>query len=264
MKKAITLIVLLLLIFTLAACNGATPPGSSWADMEILEYSVKIDGEDAGTMTSTIKRNLTAEDKTINGTAYNRATSKVTISYTYDDESLIVESLLYDFSPLATYKKVVTENKSYELSSYYMDKHYHYNLNEDGEENIGRIKTKTEYIDNDLLYTYIRTQNLSGLNKTLNIPSAKLGELQSVRVASAGSEKINVPFPGGAKMIDCHKIAITRNATPVGKSIFVYFTPDKPEYLIAGGLSSIHDSRKIPVRIEEHDVVYELTKITVS
>lgn len=264
MKKVITLFVLILIVFTFAACNSPIPPGSSWADTEILEYSVTKNGEDAGILTSEIKRNLSAEDKVINGNDYNRATSKLTINYTFDDETLIVESLLNDFSPLATYKKIETADKFFEISSYYMDKYYYYTLKEDGEEASGRIKVKGEYIDNDLLYTYIRCQSLSaGLNKALNIPAPRLNELQAFSVRAIGTEKISVPYPEKEKLIECYKIAITRNATPVGKSIFVYFTPEGEEYIVPGGLDSINDSSKIPVRIEENDMVYELTKITV-
>lgn len=264
MKKAVTLIVLILLMsLTLVACNSPNPPGSSWADNEILEYKVIKDGIEAGIMTTTIKRNLSAEQKTLNGKDYSNATSRLTINYTFEDQTLIVESLLNDFSPLATYKKVTTAKNDYELSSDYSGKYYNYILKEKEQDYLGKIKIKAEFIDNDLLYTYIRCQTLSTINKAINIPIPQTNDLQSFSIKSAGAEKISVPFPSGEKQIDCHKIAITRTQTPIGQSIYAYFTPDSQEYVIPGGLLSIHESSKLPVKIVENNITYQLTKITV-
>lgn len=263
MKKIIALIVLTFVVFASVACSSSTPPGSCWADMEILEYVVSDNDKNIGTLTSTIIRNLSAEDKMLNGKTYSRATTKIIIDYENDSDSLKVESLLDDFLPLATYKKKVTLDQSYELNSYYEGKYYHYSLLKDGEEYIGRLKIKAPYIDNDLLYTYIRTYSLANQNQTLNVPFALSNTVERLNVRTVGTKLLDVPFPEENKKVDCHQVSINRTSSPIGKPIFIYFTPDKSEYTIAGSLNSIYNSSKLPVRIEENNIVYKLTKITI-
>lgn len=264
MKKILTLVILILtLSLTLAGCGGTTPPGSSWADKETLVYDV-FNGEQAvGTLTATLERD--PEDTTIDGTEYSKATSKLTINYTFNDESINIESLLNDFTPLATSKVVSTTNKEYTLNSYYKGKYYHYNLENNGNKKSGRMKVKGEVIDNDLLYTYLRCQNLeNGLNKTLAIPDATTGSLQSYSANAVGTENILVPFPDGEKTVAAYKIKISRTSSPIGESIFIYYSPNTTEATITGGLTSLNDSRKIPLKIVENNMTYILKSITVA
>ncbi|MDD4315764.1 MAG: hypothetical protein PHC84_01235 [Clostridia bacterium] len=264
MKKIILLVVLLIAVFTFTACSSPTPPGTSWADKEILVYDVKIDGVIVGELTSTLERE--PADKTIGGTPYASATSRLTVTFTgtNNGDTIEIQSLLADFAPLATYKKVVSADKNYELTAVYNSKYYNYTLKQNGAETSDRIKAKAPYIDNDLLYTYLRCQSLaSGINTVLNIPDAHSGTLQSLTAASQASETLTVPYPDGNKTVACYKVAITRNETPVGSSIFVYYTPDSAEYVIPGSIGSINDSVKIPVKIVENDVTYLIKSITV-
>lgn len=263
MKKIFALIILGLLVFALIGCNAPTPPGSCWADTELLEYLVTDNGEDIGVLTVVTKRKLEDEDKILNEKTYNNATTKIVANYEYNDNILRLECLLDDFSPLAVYKKVNTTDKSYELNSYYEGKYYHYSLIQDEEEYIGRLKIKAPFMDNDLLYTYIRTHHLANLNQTLSIPLPLSHDIDKLNVRAIGTEKLEVPFPDKSETVSCHKVAISRTSSPIGSVIYVYFTPDKSEYTISGSLSSIYDSSKIPVKIVENNIVYKLSQITV-
>lgn len=263
MKKIITLVVLILILsLTLVGCGSTMPPGTSWADKEILVYDV-VDGTNAaGTLTATLERNPT--NKTIDEVEYSEATSRLTISYAFNDENITIESLLNDFVPLATYKVVSTTSKNYTLSSYYKGKYYNYNLTDNEGKKSERIKTKGEFIDNDLLYTYLRCQNLgNGLNKTLSIPDPISGTLQTYSAKAVGTEDIVVPFPDGEKTVPAYKIKISRTSTPIGESIYIFYSPDSDAFTISGGLASSNDSRKFPIKIIENNITYKLKSITV-
>ncbi|HHT83834.1 MAG: hypothetical protein ACOYEC_03515 [Christensenellales bacterium] len=261
MKKFFAVTILLALVcFAFTACNSPTPPGSSWADKEILTYEVKRGEEDLGVLTAITERN--PSDKTIGGKSYPAATTRYTISYSFGDTQIETVALLKDFTPLASYKKI-TGAKNYELTAYYEGKYYHYTL-ANSEQSSGKIKVKGETIDNELLYTYIRCQNLKeGINKALNIPDAFTDKLEGVSVVSQGTEKLSVPYPDQTKTADCYKIAIVRNSTPIGKPIYVYYTPDNSENTIIGGLGSMNNSTKVPVKIVENDITYTIKSISV-
>lgn len=264
MKKILFVIVILIVAFSFAACSSTPPPGTSWADKEILVYDVLIDGVSVGELTSTLERDPT--DKTIAGVEYSKATSRLTVNYTnaQNGQSVEIKSLMNDFAPLATYKKVTSSDKNYELTARYDNKYYNYTLKQNGSESSDRIKVKAPFIDNDLLYTYLRCQNLdSGINTSISIPDAHSGGLQSLNVASQAAETLTVPYPDGNKSISCKKIAISRNDSPVGKSIYIYYTPGSAEYTIAGSIGSMNDSSKIPVKIVESEMTYLIKTITV-
>lgn len=264
MKKLLFIVIVLVVAFSFAACSSPPPPGTSWADKEILVYDVIVDGESVGELTSTLERN--PADKTIAGTEYKKATSILTVNYVNAEngQSVVIKSLLNDFAPLATYKKVTTGDKDYELSARYDNKYYNYTLKQNGEEFKDRIKVKAPFIDNDLLYTYLRCQNLDGgINTIISVPDAHSGGIQSLTAASQAAEKISVPFPDENKVINCNKVVLTRNASPVGKSIIVYFTPGGDEHTIPGSIGSINDSSKIPVKIVEGNITYMIKSISV-
>ncbi len=264
MKKILFVVIILIVAFSFAACSSTPPPGTSWADKEILVYDVLVDGISVGELTSTLER--APADKTIAGVEYTNATSRLSVSYTNAEngQSVEIKSLMNDFAPLATYKKVISADKNYELTARYENKYYSYTLKQNGAETSDRIKVKAPFIDNDLLYTYLRCQNIdSGINTSISIPDAHSGGLQSLTAASQGAETLTVPYPDGNKAISCNKVAISRNDSPVGKSILIYYTPGSADHTIVGSVGSMNDSSKIPVKIVESEITYLIKTITI-
>lgn len=271
MKKAFLIMVLcMILIFSCVACNNTVaPPGASWADKETIIYDVTDENnETMGTLTTIIERNPT--DKTIDEKEYSSATSKLFIQYTNGNESMIITSLLENFKPLATKKIVATTEKNYELSSYYSGKYYYYNLKQNGNEKNDKIKIKDTYIDNELLYTYLRCFDPKDMNKELNIPDALNGNYETIVAITTGTTDISIPFPTENsenpienKIVSCDEISISRSSSPIGDSIKVFYAPDNDEYKILGGLGS-EDSSKFPVKIIENNLTYTIASIKVS
>ncbi len=260
----LTLIICAVSLFTFTACDGEIPPGIAWASKDILTYEVKDGDQDAGELQITTQRIYDEEDKYLDENLYEDADQRITMTYTFGDEQMLVESLMSGMSPVATLKTVDTSQKNYTLSSYFSDNYYYYTLKENGIETSDRIKAKGDFIDNDIMYIYLRCFDLdSGFTKLLNIPDPFNNDTQSLTARRIGTKELTVPYPDKDKVVETIAISIERNSTPVGESIYVYYTPEDDEYNITGSLGSLDDSKKFPVKIVENNLTFNLIEITV-
>lgn len=266
MKKLfLVLIILSVSLFAFTSCGGEVPPGIAWANKDILTYEVKDGEEDAGELQIITQRIYDEADKYLDDNLYERANQKITMTYTFGDESMQVESLMSGMNPVATKKVVNTSQASYTLDSYFSGNHYYYTLNKDGDKTSERIRAKGDFIDNDIMYMYLRCFDIgTGFTKSLNIPDPFSNTTQTLSARSVGTKNLIVPYPDENKEVETIAIAITRTTTPIGESIYVYYTPDGDEYSVTGSLGSLDDSKKFPVRIVENNLAFNLINITVQ
>lgn len=259
MKKIAALIILIVIaVFALSACNEGTTLSSCWADKETIVYDVKKYDAHIGTLTTVLER--FPSDKTLAGETYSKASSKLTITYAGDGSTMSVTALLDNFAPLAVVKTYTGTNGNYTVESRYSGKYYNYKLTQNGSVTEDRIKVSGAYMDNELIYTYLRCDDISQLSTTLRIPSALTGNAQGLSVQTKGKAEVTT----GAGTISCYEVLISKEDAPVGKSIKVFYAEASEDNKVKGGLSSQYDSSKYPVRIEENDLVYVLKSITAA
>lgn len=269
MKKLALISILCLTVFTFVACSSGSTMSSSWADKETIVYEMtreKEDGstENIGTLTTVLERN--PDGIQIGGETYETATSIFTATYAFEDESLTVTALLDDFKPIASSKVCSTKERSYQLTAQYDAKYYNYELVEGENKQTNRIRVKGTYIDNELLYTYLRcSSQLSALSMQISIPDAFTGTAMAYSVTTQATVSMKVRLDADTeKTLECHEVYIKKTEAPVGKGIAVYYAKDTDEARIVADAFSMNDSKRYPVKIVENDITYTMKSISVA
>ena len=246
MKKFVIILLVMILVVTAAltavSCNGNTNvPGAVWANGETVKYDIMRGTENLGTLTVTLEKlspnseatlNATGETYKINSSAHG---TRITVTAQANDgtEWLKSESIMDMFTSIASYRKVNYNGSNYELKSRYEDKYYYFSINGGAEERL-RVG-ESGFVDREQLYTVVRAYDLD-----------------------AG-------YSGNTT--DAIVMNFARTSTPQGMAItVVYSATDALEVLgnpagggfAAGGNSSV----RIPLRIVENDITYNIREIT--
>lgn len=260
MKKIIILLLTTaLLIFALTGCSGAATPSMSWADAETLTYDVTNteSTEKIGTMVVHTERTTT--DNQLNGKSY-ACNTKTTILLETDKVKVETTILSKAYTALAlskNYTDKVDAAQSYTLEARQVGKNYLYSLNGAAEL---KLKTGTTYTFSEFIYSYIRCYPLASVPASIKIADPINNSVVAVGCSNTGvTDQLTIAFPDETKVVLCNIVAIKLSGSPVGKSIFVSYIPDKAEYHIQG--LSITPSKKIPAKIVENDITYTLTSM---
>lgn len=269
MKKIIAIIILLCTaVFALAACSGGETPAAAWADSETLVYEITDKNTAAVLGDMTVVTERSPSDKTLGGQEYSAADGRMSVEIKLKDgKEITTVMLMTKYSVLATsktYKDSADASESYVLNSRHSGKYYYYSY-DGGEEK--RIKTgAANYTDSEFLYHYIRSYPLTSPPSSLKIADPATDSVINLTCMTYGNNVVSVPFPSSdgkidVKEVNCMAVAVSLADAPKGKAISVWYTPDSKEYYVEG--ISISPSKKIPVKIEENDVVYTISSITV-
>lgn len=288
MKKIILILLIAILAaggaLTLSACSGTTDtPGSQWVDEERLTYKIIDNENDAqiGKLTVTTK-SITESTAALprSGVSANLsyvATSRALITMVAvdnaDNEIMYSESIMDGFSPLASYKSVNYNGTQYTVSASYDGKHYTYSLN-GGEEQ--KLKIKSGFCDNELLYTIIRCYSLDssysgsftvadplqGTKATLNVTYDEDIVFKPNYICTAQTgDGVQSVISG----INATTFAIYGSETPVGQYAYVTYAnkgTDSGYLSLAGKGISGKSSYQIPLIIIENNLTYQLTDAT--
>ena len=277
MKKALlSLIVLAVLlggILPLSACTKETPiPGIAWASAETLVYDIKDNGVSAGTLTVITEKLAPGEykidrfgDRTFTVTANTADGTRVrkTALDTDGNEIMYSESLMNGFTSLASYKKVDYAGSAYEYRVYHEGKYFYYNT--DGGNSFKRIKAKSGYLDNELLYNVVRCYDLgAGYSSTFSVMSPGTDSLEKIAVNTlTGTAPFDIRYtdPDGNEQVaskECLVVSFSKSDSPKGTSIKVKYSP--ADFELKGNVDKLFNaSVYLPVQIEENNMVYTLT-----
>ncbi|NCA91631.1 hypothetical protein EOM82_00035 [bacterium] len=263
MKKILILIlVAATLVFVLTGCNTAASPTMAWADAEVLKYDItdSASKEKLGTMTITTQR--TTLDNTLSGNTYSSNTkTSIEIETNAVKSNTVILSNAYTALALSkTYEDKLSADKNYTLEARQVGKNYVYSLNGEAEK---KIKTGSGYTFSEFVYQYIRCYPASSAPSSIKIADPLNGQVATVTAANSGAEeRLTVPYPDETKEINCSILTVSLSDSPVGKSIYVSFIPDKVEYEIQG--LSMTPSKKIPAKIVENNLTYTLSYMRAS
>lgn len=273
MKKSVLAVILMAVFLTsivlLGGCTQTAPvPGIAWARSETLTYEIKNGEETIGTLTVTSERLEAGEYKVerlrsepFSMSAGTRVTK--TAVDTDGKEILYSQSLLNGFTSLASYKKVEFQDKAYEQKVYHEGKHFYYSQN--GEE-FRRIKAKSGYADNELLYNIIRCYDIgAGYSASYDVLLPQSGSLEKVAVSVSTSTTANFDLSytdrngtPATKAVNCLTAVFGKSDTPSGKPITVWYSPQ--DFQLLGSISTPNNkSLYLPVKIIENDLTYILT-----
>jgi len=277
MKKALLIILILAVLIagavSLSACSSASPiPGIAWASSETLVYDIKDNDVSVGTLTVTAvklepgnykierfgDRTFTVAKNSANGTRV----TKVALDND-GNEMMYSESILSGFSSLASYKKVNYAGNAYEYRVFHEGKYFYYNT--DGGTGFNKIKAKSGYSDNELLYYTVRCYDLGdSYSSTYSVLSPGSDSLEKIAVATQITTvpyAINYTDADGVPQAvskDCISVKFSKSESPTGTSIYVLYSP--ADFLLKGNVNTLfNESVFIPVQIEENNMVYTLT-----
>jgi hypothetical protein len=262
MKKFLFICLLVVVSFSMIACTTTQTPTSAWSGVEVLKYSItSTDGSELGTMTTTMCRETASiftdvlDDVTYSTTDCNMISVVDTTTY-----SITTTVLAKSYTALAIKKIFVDKENdanSYTMIGYHSGKYFYYTLN--GEEQTKLKVGSSGYTDSEFIYNYIRCYEISDIPTSLNVADTTNGTVTALSLSYSESAKMfeSVPYPDSTLSINCNMVTISLSDTPSGKSINVYYTPDLDTYNLESFAQSA-TTKKIPVMIEENDVVYTL------
>ncbi len=295
-KLTIVILVLALaltVVFATTACSGDTDlPGRSWTAKEILVYEVYAGNTKAGTMTMTTERlpkgectlNATGDKYTITSTSAGG--TRVTIEVRDLDGNVMMhsESLLNGFTSLASYKEIHRDGTDTVIKSRYDGKRYYYSVNGGSEK---KIKEKSSsFVENELVYTTVRcyTIDSGSYSATYKVSDPLNGSIYSIAVATQatdvyyrGTQQLNsdnqttscVRTTDGngnvnyVESVKCVTLRFQRSEAPVGTPVYVTYAVSGNGGLdVSGEGSQGTTSTKIPVKIVENDITYQLSSVT--
>lgn len=264
----------------LTACADPVVPGSSWADKETLSYvaySVTDTERTTPLVTlTTVMENLpkgiyslsTSPDKTYEmGSSARRYT--VTATDPAGKRVMYSESLMNVFASVASHKEVDFNGKSYSYDTVFDGKYLNYTLNKDGNTVTDSFNVGKTYIDNELLYAYIRTYPSaeSKLNSSVSVVDVYNQQLVTLNLQTLSSGECTLSNYAAEpdKKVNAARVQISRKSTPVGYPINVDFSltsGDSP--FIFNSETTNSTSKRIPLQIFENDIVYYLTSVIVD
>ncbi|MGI6213395.1 MAG: hypothetical protein ACOYIQ_02440 [Christensenellales bacterium] len=280
MKKL--LLFLLVLVLSVSALSGCSKkesvPGSAWATRELLTYTAKEGEEQVGELKVRIARiseqsfNFEKLERDI--TIKNKVTKGTYMEVTYrnaEDELILENCILMDgFDMAASYRWEKQGDNIIETAIIYGGKGVeYYSLKKNGalvKDGAMNIKArKGVVVDGGALYIYFRCYDVETANfsATVQVPDVNTGKAQALNFSRVDEAKVNnIPLLDEDEPItvDCIKAAISRTASPIGKSIYVYYAKNTDGYKVEGE----NDSFRIPVRIEENNITYTLTKARIG
>lgn len=274
MKKLIiaTLILSLMLAgsaMLLSGCSKEVPiPGVAWAATETLTYSIKDADTQVGTLTVVSQRLSAGEYKIdrLDGKTFKLSSGARITKVAKDadgNEIMYSESLLNGFTSLASYKYVDYNGTKYEHKVYHEGKYFYYSKDGDSYK---KLKAKSAYADNELLYNIIRCYELDkGYNSTLSVLSPASGSLEKIAITVVADKQetfeinyINNNGEAKKKSAGCVTAILSKTDAPSGMTITVLYATD---FQLSGAVSVPNNtSIFIPVKIIENNLTYTLTQ----
>lgn len=253
----------------LSGCSKDVPiPGVAWADTETLTYNIEDGSTSIGTLTVVSQRLKSGEYKIekMDGKTF-KLSSGARITKVAKDingkEIMYSESLLNGFTSLASYKYVDYSGTKYEHKVYHEGKYFYYS--KDGGD-YKKLKAKSSYADNELLYNIIRCYELDkGYSSTLSVLSPASDSLESIAITvttdSAKTFEINYIDNNGEakkKSANCATAILSKTDAPSGMTITVWYATN---FQLSGAVSVPNNtSIFIPVKIIENNLTYTLTQ----
>lgn len=280
-KVAMILLTIVLGAFMLTACADPVVPGSSWADKETLSYVAysTTDTEKANplfTMT-TVMENLPKGSYSLSTATDNKtyemgsSARRYTVTATDKDGNCVMssESLMDVFVSVASHKEVNYNGKTYSYDTVLDGKYLNYTLTKDGNTITDSIKVGSTYIDNELIYAYVRTYSSaeSNLNSSVSVVDVYNQQLVTLNLQTLSTGEITLKDYTAEpdKKVNAARVQISRKSTPVGYPIVVDFSVTSGEnaFIFRSGTTN-SASKRIPLQIIENDIVYYLTSVSVD
>ncbi len=264
----------------LTACADPIVPGSSWADKETLSYvaySVTDTERTSPLMTlTTVMENLPKGTYSLSASpdkTYEMGSSARRYTVTATDMSgkrvMYSESLMNVFASVASHKEVDFNGKNYSYDTELNGKYLNYTLNKDGNTITDSIKCGSTYIDNELLYAYVRTYPSaeSKLNSSVSVVDVYNEQLVTLNLQtlSTGECTLKDYAADPGKVVTAASVQISRKSTPVGYPIRVEFSLSSGDgAFVFDSETTNSTSKRIPLQIIENDIVYYLTSVSVD
>lgn len=266
MKKRILLIVtIVLMILLFTACTGNTATVSKcWTNYEKLTYNVYTTGTTSkvGEVTMAMTSDLTTEEKATG------ANYKLTVNLQVNDVAYTT-TYLTNIYTIKSLEKTYTDNanaaNNYVLKASHEAKNYVYTLtypNAESKNKSGKIKVGASgFCDGEFLYYYIRCYGINGVPGKITIANPFTDQVIKVGCASKEEAKtINVDWET-LTSAKCNQVTISKNDSPIGSGLVIYYLPDTAQYTYTND-DSIISSKKLPVQIIENDLTYTLSNYT--
>ncbi len=288
------LIVMLVVVFTvcvgisMVSCNNDVDhAGSKWTNEEVLSYEMYDGNTLVGALVIKTER-VASGAQTLNMTGETHEVSastrgvRVTMAATDLEGNVIMasESLLNGFTTLASAKKVSYKGTEYTTKARYDGKRYIYSVN-GGEEK--KIRIKTGFVDNELLYTTLRAYTLeNNYSSTYTVIDNVAGEQVKMNISTSNPEVryngtahevagekvqgISI-FSDGVEQdmktnVKCVELKVQRAEAPVGTPIYITYSVEGEGGLsVLGAGSTGLYSTHIPVKIVENNLTYKLASI---
>ncbi|MBO7156599.1 MAG: hypothetical protein J6V83_04255 [Clostridia bacterium] len=293
MRKLLVVMLVIVLAITsaiaLVACGGDVDlPGRKWTNKEVLSYEIYEGETKIGALVITTER-IGSGEQTLNATGDKHVVSassvkgtRVTMAASDLNGNIMMasESILDGFTTLASYKQVKYNGADYVVKARYDGKRYRYSINGGEEE---KIKVKTGFVDNELLYTVLRCYSIEdSYTGTYTVIDAVAGTKQNLSISTSNADaryngtpyqvegatvnQIKVVTGDGAVSyvtnVKCVELQIAKSDAPIGSPIFVSYSVEGTDGLsVLGEGATGNSSTHIPVRIKENNLTYILASI---
>ncbi|MBO5776078.1 MAG: hypothetical protein J6R35_01755, partial [Clostridia bacterium] len=276
MRKLLVVMLVIVLAITsaiaLVACGGDVDlPGRKWTNKEVLSYEIYEGETKIGALVITTER-IGSGEQTLNATGDKHVVSassvkgtRVTMAASDLNGNIMMasESILDGFTTLASYKQVKYNGADYVVKARYDGKRYRYSINGGEEE---KIKVKTGFVDNELLYTVLRCYSIEdSYTGTYTVIDAVAGTKQNLSISTSNADaryngtpyqvegatvnQIKVVTGDGTisyvTNVKCVELQIAKSDAPIGSPIFVSYSVEGTDGLSvlgegATGNSSTH------------------------
>lgn len=281
MKKTPLLILLILVLavpmLMLSGCGGTVViPAPAWARTETFVYNIKENGAKIGTLTvetqELSKGTYTIEKLEGRSFKIDAGTDGLRYKQTARDLNGNVimesESIMNGFTSIGGYTKVNYKDTAYEVKSYKDGKYFKYWLN--GVEQ-KKIKVSKGYLDNGLMYAYIRAYSEidAGYTQNVVIIDPIAGSAENFVITAEASLRTNFTFdrikPDDSvktETVPAVHVSFSKSEKPVGTPIYAYYT--HKDFRLYGDTSVTSNySYHIPVKMVENNLTYELVSAKV-
>lgn len=280
MKKKITVLVLILIVavmvVSLASC-GKNPflESKRWSSHETLTYNVLSKTEngttEVGTMTVVYEELKDGQYK-LRGSDRAFATSGATrITKTVVDkdgkEIVYSESIMQNFVPVASYKKIDYNNIKQDTRARYYKGVFYYSNNGGPEK---KSKIKKGFVDNELIYDYVRCQEIDRtFASNVSIVDARSGVKEAIAIAVSGKGVYNNEFTYNdlnnetktRSKVETILVKIGKTVEPKGNPIYVSYAARSGKDGFIMDTESGRKSYYPAVQIVENEMVYNLVSI---
>lgn len=258
--KKISVLIPLILILAMLFCSCSVAEESFiepfWNNYEKFSYNVYEGETKKGTMTSEVKKVYSESVVFETGKTVEEASgSLLTYNLILDNGDYVKSKVLLktNFQPVYSeryFKRGETETVSY---CSYENNYCNYTITENGNTVSDRIKIKSLYCDNEIIYLMVRAARLENSDFssiTFNTADIKAGELKKLICTKSSTVDIVNGYNDTAKCITVLISVSGEKGTP----LYAYYSSEEID---ANGVKVL----KAPVQIKEGNYTYTLCGI---